>query len=236
MTDTKPSIGLRECLAEGLGTLFLVFCGTLAIVVNDWSHGAVTHVGIALAFGFAVIMVIQTFGDVSGAHVNPAVTLAFWAARRLPGSHVLPYMLSQCLGAIVASLLVLALFPAHETLGATLPAGHWAQSFALEFVLTYMLMLTIISAASGAQEKGLTAGLVIGSVVALEALIGGPVSGASMNPARSLGPALINGHLNCLWIYLLAPVLGALCAIASCRVLRTNSACCREPTFCGPGD
>ena len=219
-------------MAELLGTLFLVFAGTLAIVVNDWSGGGVTHPGVALAFGLAVVMVIHTFGDISGAHVNPAVTLAFWVAHRLPRDHVLPYILSQCAGAILASLLVSWLFPGHDTLGATLPAGHWQQALLIEFLFTLMLMLTIISVATGAREKGLTAGLVIGGVVALEALIGGPISGASMNPARSLGPALVSGNLDFLWLYVLAPVAGALCAIGACRWLRPVSGCCRGLDTC----
>jgi aquaporin Z len=225
---------MRECIAEALGTLFLVLCGTLAIVVNDASGGAVTHVGISLAFGLAVIMVIQTFGDVSGAHVNPAVTLGFWAARRLPGDRVLPYVASQCAGAVAASLIVKALFPEHPHLGATVPAGHAMQALVLEIVLTFMLMLTIVSVSTGSREQGLTAGLVIGAVVALEALIGGPVSGASMNPARSLGPALVSGDLSILWLYVLAPAAGALAAIGACRIVRTSPDCCRDPGGCTP--
>jgi aquaporin Z len=199
---------MRKFAAEVFGTFCLVFAGTGAIVVND-THGAVTHVGIALTFGLVVLALIYALGDVSGAHLNPAVTLGFFAARRLPGRLVLPYLASQCAGALLASGFVRLLFPDHPSLGLTRPAGPASQSFVLELFLTLFLMFVILSVSTGAREKGLMAGVAVGAVIALEALFAGPVCGASMNPARSLGPAVVAGRLGELWIYLVAPVLGA---------------------------
>ncbi len=217
---------LKKCIAEYIGTFILVFAGTSAIVVNDLSGGTITHVGIAMVFGLVVTSVIYTIGDISGAHINPAVTIAFWYANRFPGEAVLPYITSQVLGALSASILVYALFLTHDTLGSTVPSGSSSQSFILEVVLTFILMLTIINVATGAKEKGIIAGVAIGSVVGLLALFAGPISGASMNPARSIGPALISGHLNELWLYIAAPIIGACLAIICCRCIREKE-CCR---------
>ena len=185
---------MKSLFAEFLGTAALVFAGTGAIIINDVSGGAITHAGIALTFGLIVLSMIYTFGDISGAHLNPAVTIGFWAARRFDGARVLPYVGAQIGGALAASLLLHALFPTHTTLGATLPADTVAQSFILEIVLTFILMLVILSVSTGAKEKGITAGIAIGAVIALEAMFAGPICGASMNPARSLAPALISGN------------------------------------------
>ncbi|MEY4483903.1 MAG: hypothetical protein RL693_1355 [Verrucomicrobiota bacterium] len=216
---------MKKYFAEFLGTFGLIFAGTGAIVINQASSGAIGHAGIALTFGLMVMAMIHTFGDVSGAHMNPAVSLGFAVARRFAWSHVPGYIGAQLLGAISASLLLQQLFPAGGTLGATLPAGSVSQSFVLEVVLTFFLMLTILSVSIGAREKGITAGLAIGAVVGLEAMFAGPISGASMNPARSLAPALISGHLEHLWIYLAAPTLGALLAIPACICVRDSNCC-----------
>ena len=215
----------RACFAEFLGTAALVFAGTGAIVINDTTH-AITHLGVAMTFGLIVMTMIYTLGDISGAHLNPAVTFAFWRARRFDGRQVLPYIASQLGGALLASGLLRALFPVHPTLGATLPAGPAAQSFILETVLTALLMFVILNVSTGAKEKGVTAGIAIGAVIMLEAMFAGPICGASMNPARSLAPALISGNLGALWIYLLAPVLGAWLAVAGCRGVQP-AGCCR---------
>src|SRR5215472_14363745 len=183
---------MKKLCAEALGTFALVFAGTGAIVINESSNGAVTHVGIALTFGLIILAMIYTFGDISGAHFNPAVTIGFWAARRLPGRDVAPYIVSQCAGAILASAALRLLFPENVLLGATIPAGSEVQSFVLETILTFFLMLTILNVSTGAKEKGITAGIAVGSVIALEALFAGPISGASMNPARSLAPAVFS--------------------------------------------
>ncbi len=217
---------MKKLLAECLGTFTLVFAGTGAIVINAAYGGAITHVGIALTFGLVVLAMIHTFGDVSGAHLNPAVTLGFAAARRFAWRDVPAYLGAQLVGALAASTLLHGLFPQDPaSLGTTLPAGSDLQSFVLELVLTAILMLTILSVSTGAKEKGITAGIAIGGVIALEALFAGPVSGASMNPARSLAPALVSGHLEHLWLYLTAPVLGALLAVPLCIGVR-DSGCC----------
>jgi aquaporin Z len=211
----------NKLIAEALGTFTLVFAGTGAIIVNQVTSGAITHAGIALTFGLVVLAMIHTFGDVSGAHLNPAVTTAFAAAGRFPWREVPGYLGAQSLGALAASGLLRFLFPEATTLGATLPAGPPMQSFVLEVVLTTILMLTILSVSSGAKEKGITAGIAIGAVIGLEAMFAGPICGASMNPARSFAPALVSGSLEHLWIYLTAPTLGALLAIPLCKATRS---------------
>jgi len=199
---------MKQYLAEAIGTFALVFSGTGAIVINDVSGGKITHVGISLVFGLVVMAMIYAIGDVSGAHINPAVTIGFWIGRRLPGATVFPYIASQLVGAFAASGLLLAMFQG-TALGATHPAGPEWQSFILETVLTAMLMFVILGVATGPKEKGLLAGVAIGGVIAFEALFAGPICGASMNPARSLAPAVLSGALSDIWIYLLAPVLGS---------------------------
>jgi aquaporin Z len=216
---------MRKPLAEAFGTFALVFAGTGAIVIDHVSGGAISHAGIALTFGLVVMAMIYTFGDISGAHLNPAVTLAFAASGRFAWREVPGYIGAQIVGAFAASGALRLLFPGHATLGATLPAGPSSQSFLLEIILTAILMLVILSVSTGAREKGITAGMAIGGVIALEAMFAGPISGASMNPARSLGPAVLSGNAGHLWIYLIAPVLGALIAIPACRGVR-EAGCC----------
>jgi aquaporin Z len=222
---------MRRLAAELFGTFALVFAGTGAVVVND-THGAVTHVGVALTFGLVVLALVYALGDVSGAHLNPAVTLGFFLARRFPARWLLPYTLAQCAGALLASALLRALFPDHPTLGATLPAGPAAQSFVFEVLLTLFLMFVILSVSTGAKEKGLMAGVAVGAVIALEALFAGPVCGASMNPARSLAPALVSVHLGSLWVYLTAPALGAAAAVLCCRCVQESPCCCQAEESC----
>jgi aquaporin Z len=209
----------RRLAAEVFGTFALVFAGTGAIVINDISDHAITHVGIALTFGWIVLAMIYAIGDISGCHLNPAVTLGFVAAGRMEKRLVIPYIVSQSAGAILASTVLKMLFPEHSTLGATLPRGSDWQSFILEILLTMILMVVILCVSSGSKEKGVLAGVAVGSVIALEAMFAGPISGASMNPARSLAPALVSGHLASLWVYLVAPVIGATLAIPIFRVL-----------------
>lgn len=219
---------MKKLVAESLGTFALVFAGTGAIIIDSASDGAISHVGIALTFGLIVLAMIYTFGDVSGAHLNPAVTLGFFAAGRMPGREIPGYIVAQLTGALLASGVLRGLFPENPTLGATLPAGSTTQSFVLEFILTALLMLVILSVSTGAKEKGITAGIAVGSVIALEAMFAGPICGASMNPARSLGPALVSGHVQHLWLYLVAPTLGALCAPLLCHCVRERG-CCGAP-------
>jgi aquaporin NIP len=219
---------MKRFAAEVFGTFALVFAGTGAIIIDSVSQGSITHVGVALTFGLIVLAMIYALGDVSGAHLNPAVTLGFFAAGRMAGREVLPYIVAQLFGAFAASGVLRGLFPQHETLGATLPAGSALQSLVLEFILTAILMLVILSVSTGAKEKGITAGIAVGSVIALEAMFAGPISGASMNPARSLAPAIVSGHVEHLWVYLLAPTLGALSATLICRCVREEG-CCSAP-------
>jgi aquaporin Z len=223
----------KKYVAEFIGTFALVFAGTGAIVINEVSHGAITHVGIALTFGLIVLVMIYALGDISGAHLNPAVTIGFWFSRRMPGGEVLPYIVSQCAGALAASGLMQLLFPENRLLGATQPAGSELQSFILEFLLTALLMFVILGVSSGASEKGITAGIVVGSVIALEAMFAGPICGASMNPARSLGPAVVSGHFASLWLYLAGPVLGAALGVIGCRCVR-DAECCSSAKHLAP--
>lgn len=226
----KPAAGwiaanntMKKYLSEFIGTYALVFCGTGAVVIDQVSKGGVTHAGIAITFGLIVTCMIYAFGDISGAHLNPAVSIAFSAARLFPVKQLLPYIISQLAGAILASFTLKILFPSNELLGATLPAGSAWQSFILEIILTFFLMLTIMRVSTGSKERGIIAGVVVGAVVLLEAMFAGPVSGASMNPARSLAPAVVSGHTEFLWVYLSAPVIGAAAAIPVCKYFASKN-------------
>lgn len=224
---------MKRYAAEFIGTFALVFAGTGAIVIDETSGGGVTHVGVALTFGLIVLAMIYSLGDISGAHINPAVTLGFWFSRKFKGRNVLPYIASQCAGALAASGTLRFLFPQNKLLGTTQPAGSDLQSFVLEFLLSALLMFVILGVSTGAKEKGITAGIVVGAVIALEAMFAGPICGASMNPARSLAPALVSGHLSGLWIYFAAPVLGAGLGVLGCRCVR-EAGCCSSNQEPGP--
>lgn len=213
---------MRKYVSELIGTFALVFCGTGAIIINQQTKGEVSHAGIAMTFGFIVMVMIYTLGNISGAHLNPAVTIAFTLAKKFRINQVSPYIISQLAGAILASVVLKYLFPTNETLGATLPAGTQLQSFILEFILTFFLMFVIINVATGSKEQGIVAGLAIGSTVLLEAMFAGPISGASMNPARSIAPAIISGHTENLWIYIVATITGAALAIPVWTFLNNN--------------
>jgi aquaporin Z len=220
---------MKKYFAEFLGTFCLVFAGTGAIVINQTSGGVISHAGIALTFGLVVMAMIYTFGDISGAHLNPAVTCGFVASRRMKTGEGLRYVAAQVAGAIAASATMHLLFPQSATLGMTQPSGSAMQSFVLELLLTAILMLVILNVSVGAQEKGITAGIAIGGAIALEAMFAGPICGASMNPARSLGPAVIANNFGSLWIYLAAPVLGALLAVPLCICVREKGCCSGGP-------
>ena len=214
----------RRSLCEALGTFILIFCGTGAIVVNDLSQGAITHVGIALTFGLVVLALIHALGPISGCHLNPSVSMGLWLAGKFPTKELGSYIASQCAGALLASLLMRAMFPEHPTLGATLPASGAMQSFILEIVLTWILMLVILCVSSGPQPDAAFAAISIGAVIGLEAMFAGPISGASMNPARSLAPALISMHPEHLWAYLLAPMIGSALAVGTFSMIRNPTA------------
>lgn len=218
----------NKLAAEAFGTFCLVLAGCGAMVVNDVTEGAIGHAGVALTWGLIVAAMIYAIGDVSGAHINPAVTVGFWLARQFPGSRVLAYVTAQVAGALLAAFTLRLLFPTSQTLGATIPHDVelvW-QSFALEILLTLILMVVILCVALGSKERGLTAGIAIGAVVGLEAMFAGPICGASMNPARSLAPALVSADgdaMQSLWAYLVATLLGAALAVPLWRVIYAKS-------------
>lgn len=199
----------RRVCAEAFGTFCLVFAGTGAVVVNEVTGGGVSHVGVALTFGLVVMAMIYALGTVSGCHINPAVTLGLCAAGRFERCLVPPYIGSQCVGAFLASGTIRMLFPESRTLGATIPAGSDLQSLVLECLLTMLLMFVILSMSAGGSDGKLLSGIVIGGVIGLGALFAGPISGASMNPARSLAPAVVSIHLDQVWIYIVGPLAGA---------------------------
>ncbi len=211
--------------AEGFGTFWLVFAGCGAIIVNDTFDGVLGHVGICLVFGLIVMAMIYSVGNISGAHLNPAVTLGFYFAGRIERGVVLPYIGSQFGGAILAALFLRVLFPEHDTLGATLPGVSYFNAFVTEILLSFLLMFVILNVSTGHMEKGIMAGVAVGGTVALEALFGGPMTGASMNPARSLGPAFLSGQLWYMWIYLIAPVIGTFLAHPTCRWVQGKECC-----------
>lgn len=217
----------KRFISEIIGTFALVFCGTGAMVINDFTGGTVTHVGVAITFGLIVMGMIYAFGDISGAHMNPAVTIGFAYAKKFPWKEVPAYVLAQLIGAFLASGILLYLFPESQTLGATLPGLSALKVFILEIILSFFLMVVIINVSTGSKEIGVVAGIAIGSVVLLEAMFAGPITGASMNPARSIAPALVSGNIADLWIYIFAPIIGCLLAVVSCKLVKDEQ-CCDE--------
>ena len=215
---------MKRYFLELFGTFALVFCGAGAIVMNDASGGAVTHVGIALTFGLIVMAMIYSIGAQSGAHINPAVTIAFWASGTFDKKDVLPYVAAQITGAVLASAVLYCLFPEHATQGATLPLNSYSQAFVIEVLLSFILMFVIVNVSEGSKETGKMAGIAIGGVVALEALFAGPITGASMNPARSIGPAIFSGELQYLSLYSAAPIVGMLLATLFCKLTQAKAA------------
>lgn len=215
-----PNDLIRRCMAEAIGSFILLFCGTGAIVINDVCPGAITHVGIALTFGLVVLALIYALGYISGCHINPAVSIGLCVAGKFPGKELAPYIISQCAGALTASIFIRLMFSEHPTLGATLPFQSPMQSFVLELVLSWILMLVILCVSNGPKGNWPLAGVAIGAVIGLEAMFAGPISGASMNPARSLAPALVSLQLEHLWVYLTAPISGAIAAVWCFSILQ----------------
>jgi MIP family channel proteins len=213
----------RELLAEFIGTFVLIFAGTGAVMVDRISNGAVTHLGISIVFGAVVTALIYSLGHISGAHFNPAVTLAFWSGGFFRRSLVLPYIVAQVMGAIAASSLLRISLGMVGNLGATIPRnGDWLQALILETVLTFILMLVIFGSGLDRRAPIGFAGIAIGLTVALEAACMGPITGASMNPARSIAPALVGGNWQHHWIYWIAPIAGAQLAMVTYRHLSNN--------------
>ncbi|PQJ78037.1 MIP/aquaporin family protein [Polaribacter porphyrae] len=218
---------MKRYISELIGTFSMVFCGTGAMTINEVTGGEVTHVGIGITWGLIVMAMIYAFGETSGAHFNPAVTIAFAYAKKFAWKEVPKYITAQIIGAFVASFILLFLFPDSEFLGSTIPKIDVWRAFVLEILLTFFLMVVIINVSTGSKEMGIIAGIAVGSVVLLEALFAGPITNASMNPARSLAPNIISGNLNGLWLYMVAPVLGALLAVISCKLIKEDN-CCDE--------
>lgn len=216
---------MKKYIAEFIGTFILIFCGTGAMAVNEVTGGAVTHVGIGITWGLIVMAMIYAFGEISGAHFNPAVSIAFAYAKKFSWQEVPKYILAQILGAFAASLLMLYLFPKSQFLGATIPTVDVGRAFVMELLLTFFLMVTIINVSTGSKEIGVVAGIAIGAVVLLEALFAGPITNASMNPARSLAPNIVSGNINGLWLYIVAPIIGAILAVASCKLVKDDNCC-----------
>lgn len=216
---------MKSIAAEIIGTAALVGMGCGAIVVNDLYGGVLGHLGVCLSFGLIVMAMIYAIGNISGAHLNPAVTVGFFLAGRINARTALRYIGAQIAGALIGAVLLKILFPAHPTLGATIPQTATANAFFLEMLMTALLMFVILNVSAGHMEKGIMAGVAVGGTIMLEALVGGPLTGASMNPARSLGPAVVSMNFNYLWIYIAAPVLGAAIASPSCRFLQGNQCC-----------
>jgi len=216
----KVNVQARKLVAEAVGTFALVFAGTGAVIIDAVTSGGVSHVGIGLTFGLVIMVMIYATGHVSGAHFNPAVTLAFAVGRHFPWPLVPQYWAAQLGGGLLASLLLRALFGEVAALGATLPAGPAGQSFVLEAVLTAILMFVITSVATDVRAVGQAAAIAIGGTIGLEALFAGPISGASMNPARSLAPAIVSGTWQHQWLYLAGPALGAVVGVLLYQVVR----------------
>ncbi len=215
----------QKYVSEAIGTFALIFCGTGAMTINEVTAGAVSHVGIGMTWGLIVMAMIYAFGSISGAHFNPAVTIAFAYAKKFEWKEVPAYIIAQCIGAVAASGILRFLFPDSELLGGTHPALDAMRAFVLELLLTYFLMLVIIHVSTGAKELGLMAGIAIGGVITLEAVFAGPMTNASMNPIRSLAPALVTGLWKHQWLYMIAPIIGALLAVITCKFIKSDNCC-----------
>jgi len=219
---------MKNYIAEFIGTFAMVFCGTGAMTINEVTGGDVTHVGIGITWGLIVMAMIYAFGEISGAHFNPAVSIAFAYAKKFSWKEVPKYIFFQIAGAFAASLLLMWLFPKSELLGATIPSVDVWRAFVLELILTFFLMVVIINVSTGSKEVGMMAGIAIGGVVLLEALFAGPITNASMNPARSLAPNIVSGNIEGIWLYILAPIIGALLAVVSCKFVKYENCCDEE--------
>lgn len=215
---------MKRYIGEAIGTFAMIFCGCGAMTVDEITNGDITHVGVAITWGLIVMSMIYAFGEISGAHFNPAVTFGFAYAGKFPWNKVPAYILAQSIGAFLACFVLWFLFPQSETFGATLPADGFEpyRAFVLELLLTFFLMVTIINVSTGSKEIGTMAAIAVGGVILLEAMFAGPMTKASMNPIRSLAPAIISGNHQHLWLYLTAPFIGAFLAVVSCSLVKQD--------------
>ena len=209
---------MKKYIAEFIGTFALVFFGTGSVIVNQLSDGSLGLFGISATFGIIISVMIYVFGSFSGAHLNPAVTLSLAIGKLMPKTEVIGYIFAQIFGALLASTFLCIIFPDHQSLGETLPSDSIIQSFSIEFILTFFLMLTILTVTSKKEFSSIT-GLIIGLMVTAMILLAGPISGGSFNPARSIAPALISGNISSLWLYIIAPIAGTVLAMLSWKVL-----------------
>ena len=218
---------MKQYISEAIGTFALLFCGCGAMTINEITQGSISHVGVAATWGLIVMGMIYAFGEISGAHLNPAVTIAFAFAKKFSWQKVPKYILAQAIGGIFASFMLWFLFPDSQFYGETTPMlGYPAYKAAiLEFILTFILMLVIINVSTGSKEIGTMAAIAIGGVVTLEALFAGPITKASMNPIRSIAPAIFTGNFQYIWLYITAPILGAIAAVSSCKLVKAKQCC-----------
>ncbi|KAL5207347.1 hypothetical protein ABZP36_031782 [Zizania latifolia] len=224
----------QKIIAEIIGTYFLIFAGCGAVTVNQSKNGQITFPGVAIVWGLVVMVMVYAVGHISGAHFNPAVTFAFATCRRFPWRQVPAYVLAQMLGATLASGTLRLMFGGrHEHFPGTLPAGSDVQSLVLEFIITFYLMFVISGVATDNRAIGELAGLAVGATILLNVLIAGPISGASMNPVRSLGPAVIGGQYRSIWVYIVGPVAGAVAGAWAYNLIRFTNKPLREITKSG---
>ena len=218
---------MKRYFSESIGTFAMIFCGCGAMTINEITNGSISHVGVAITWGLIVMAMIYAFGEISGAHFNPAVTIGFAFANKFPWMEVPKYILAQAIGAIFASFLLWFLFPESQFLGETTPAAGFDpyKAAILELILTFFLMVVIINVSTGSKEIGTMAAIAIGGVILLEAMFAGPITKASMNPIRSIAPALFTGNFQYLWLYITAPITGAILAVSSCKLVKDNNCC-----------
>lgn len=218
---------MKQYISETIGTFAMIFCGCGAMTINEITGGSISHVGVAVTWGLIVMAMIYAFGEISGAHFNPAVTIAFAFAKKFAWNKVPKYILAQAIGAIFAAFLLWFLFPESQFLGETTPAEGFPpyKAAILEFILTFFLMVVIINVSAGSKEIGTMAAIAVGGVILLEAMFAGPMTKASMNPIRSIAPALFTGNFQYLWLYISAPILGAMAGVSSCKLVKEEQCC-----------